>query len=133
MPQLEHGAPVVPHAAADVPGMHVLPAQHPAQLAEPHPPPTVQTWFWQLSPLKVLHASHAAPPWPQALVKVPGWQTPPVQQPAQVVVPQAPPPPPEHTPPVQVCPAAQAVHAAPFAPHWLTEGTKHSPVDEQHP
>jgi len=58
-------------------------------------------------------ATQRAPPDPQSVLAVPGWQLPPAsQQPlGQLAALHT------HAPPAHACPAAQATQAAPLAPH----------------
>ena len=84
-----------------------LPEQHWLLELQPCPDVRQQLPFWQIAPLP--QTAHAAPPIPQKLFDVPGWQTPPLQQPVGQLL-------------------ALQTHAPPT--HWVPEG--HGPPVEPH-
>jgi hypothetical protein len=130
---LPHGAqatPPVPQLKMLSPAWQKLPSQQPVgHLRAPHTAatqaPATQSWpFWQ--------TEHASPVSPQAVTLLPGWHETPSQhpgahEPSGTQVPDT------QAPPTQLSPAAQTVHAAPFAPQAaVSVPGAHAPL-LQHP
>ena len=158
--QAEHAVPPVPHAEADVPGMQLVPAQHPAHdvPSQTHAPAAQCCPLAHAGPLPHRHAPpvhesvtcgshtmHAAPAGPHALVAA-ARHVLPLQQPVHEVA--------SHTqkPPAQCCPATQlgpvphahppdahpsasagshAMHVFPPPPHVEVAGALHVPLWQQ--
>lgn len=113
VPHVVHAAPPCPHAAAVVPALQALPAQHPAQVLLQPLVGGMQLREAASQDSPALHGEQAPPPWPQASLSRPLRQVSPTQQP----VGQFPGPQPvdeaSHLPAAQVCPAVHVAHCAP--------------------
>ena len=109
-----------------MPGRQVSPLQHPVvQIVGSQ----AATHTWLLHSLPELHEVHTAPPLPQSLLAVPGWQWPDEsQQPdGQLAALHT------HAPPTHSCPAAHATQAPPAEPHSLLVFPASQIVPAQHP
>lgn len=113
-PQVVQVAPPEPHVAVVSPVSQRLPLQQPWQLLGLHVLPV----HWLSLQVPLVHALHAWPPLPQALVRLPGMQTPFEQQPPHVAGPHelAPPPPPVAPPPPPLMPPPVPPPAPPPVP-----------------
>jgi hypothetical protein len=122
--QAWHAPPAFPHAATSVPGLQVLPAQQPVQVAGEQS--VVQLPCEQLSP--TAHFLHARPPLPQALVLVPLLHWSPSQQPLHELDVQV------HLPLTQLWLEAQGRQIAPPTPQaWIVFPGLHLPPASQQP